>query len=126
VLTSGKVQIRANVDPDGEGPAPSQAKIIATLDAPDFFGEMGLMTGEPRAADVVALTDVDCFRLGKDTFERVVVERPEMANELSETLASRRVNLIAVRDGLDPDARLSRHASERDRILDGIKGFFGL
>jgi small-conductance mechanosensitive channel/CRP-like cAMP-binding protein len=126
VLTSGKVQIRANVDPDGDGPAPAQAKLIATLDAPDFFGEMGLMTGEPRAADVVALTDVDCFRLGKATFERVVVERPEMANELSETLAARRVNLIAVRDGLDPDARLSRHASERDRILDGIKGFFGL
>lgn len=126
VLTSGKVQVRANVDPDGDGPAPAQAKAIAMLEAPDFFGEMGLMTGQPRTADVVALTDVDCFRLGKATFERVVVERPEMANELSETLAARRVNLIAVRDGLDPDARLSRHASERDRILDGIKGFFGL
>jgi small-conductance mechanosensitive channel/CRP-like cAMP-binding protein len=126
VLTSGKVQIRANVDPDGDGPAPSQAKVVATLEAPDFFGEMGLMTGEPRMADVVAMTDVDCFRLGKQTFEHVVVERPEMANELSETLAARRVNLIAVRDGLDATARMSRHASERDRILDGIKGFFGL
>jgi len=126
VLTSGKVQIRANVDPDGDGPLPSQAKIVATLDAPDFFGEMGLMTGEPRTADVVAATAVECFRLGKDTFQHVVVERPEMANELSETLASRRVNLIAKRDGLDPDARLSRHTTERERILEGIKGFFGL
>jgi small-conductance mechanosensitive channel/CRP-like cAMP-binding protein len=126
LLTSGKVQIRANVDPDGSGPIPAQSKIIATLDAPDFFGEMGLMTGEPRMADVVAVTPVECFRLGKDTFQQVVVERPEMADELSETLASRRVNLIAKRDGLDPEARLSRHTSERERILEGIKGFFGL
>jgi CRP-like cAMP-binding protein/small-conductance mechanosensitive channel len=126
VLTSGKAQVRANVDPDGAGPAPAQAKTIATLEAPDFFGEMGLMTGEPRIADVVAITDVECFRLGKETFEHVVLERPEIANELSETLASRRVNLIAMRDGLDADARQSRHSSERDRILQGIKGFFGL
>ena len=72
------------------------------------------------------LGDRHRFRLGKETFEHVVLERPEIANELSETLASRRVNLIAVRDGLDADARLSRHTSERDRILQGIKGFFGL
>lgn len=126
ILKSGTVEVRANVDPDGDGPIPSQAKVIAALHAPDFFGEMGLMTGEPRAADVVAVTDVDCYRLGKATFEQVVVERPQMAEELSETLAARRVDLTARRDGLDPDARISRHASERDRILGGIKGFFGL
>ena len=126
VLTSGAAEVRANVDPDGSGPAPAQAKVVAKLEAPDFFGEMGLMTGEPRAADVCAVTDVDCFRLGKATFERVLLDRPEIANELSENMATRRLELIAVRDGLDNRDRLSRHASERDRILSGIKGFFGL
>ena len=126
VLTTGKAEVRATVDPDGDGPLPAHTKVIATLAAPDFFGEMGLMTGEPRTADVVAVTDVECFRLGKETFQRVLTERPEIANELSDILAARRVNLIAVRDGLDDESRMSRHASERDRILDGIKGFFGL
>jgi small-conductance mechanosensitive channel/CRP-like cAMP-binding protein len=126
VLTSGKVEIRTNVDPDGDGPAPMQAKTVAKLEAPDFFGEMGLMTGEPRAADVCAITDVDCFRLGKETFQQVLLQRPEIANELSENMATRRLELVAVRDGLDQDARSSRHASEADRILSGIKGFFGL
>jgi len=126
VLSTGKAEVRANIDPDGGGPLPSQAKVVATLEAPDFFGEMGLMTGEPRVADVVAVTDVSCFRLGKATFESVLHDRPELANELSDTLAARRINLIEKRDGLDPDARQSRHSAERDRILDGIKGFFGL
>ena len=126
VLTNGTAEVRTNVDPDGDGPEPVHAKTVATLHAPDFFGEMGLMTGEPRAADVIAMTDVDCFRLGKETFECVLLARPEIVNELSEKLATRRVELIAVRDGLDAGERLSRHATERERILDGIKGFFAL
>ena len=126
VMTRGKAEVRSNVDPDGDGPAPMVTKVVARLDAPDFFGEMGLMTGEPRAADVCAISDVECFRLGKETFERVLLERPEIANELSENMVTRRLELIAVRDGLDRETRLSLHASEADRILGGIKGFFGL
>jgi CRP-like cAMP-binding protein len=99
---------------------------VATIHAPDFFGEMGLMTGEPRFADVLATSDVDCYRLGKETFELVLLARPEIVNELSEKLATRRVELLAVREGLDASAKTARHASERDRILRSIKSFFGL
>ena len=62
------------------------------LNAPDVFGEMGLMTGEARAADVIATSDVECFRLGKETFEQVLLNRPEIATELqipAETVRSR-------------------------------------
>src|SRR5215475_15361424 len=85
--------------------------------APDFFGEMGLMTGEPRSSDVIATSDVDCFRLGKDTFKTVLLGRPEIVTELSSKLARRRVELIAARDGLDASAKQQREESERERIL---------
>ncbi|HEY8077773.1 MAG TPA: mechanosensitive ion channel family protein, partial [Labilithrix sp.] len=120
VLTEGTAEIRMKVD-EAKPPV-----VVATIKAPDFFGEMGLMTGEPRTADVVAMTDIDCYRLGKETFQKVLLDRPEIANELSEKLATRRVELIAVRDGLDAAAKTSRQASERERILAGIKSFFGL
>ncbi|HEY0191028.1 MAG TPA: mechanosensitive ion channel family protein, partial [Kofleriaceae bacterium] len=82
VLTSGRAEVQADAGPDGAG------KIrIAQIAAPDFFGEMSLMTGEPRSADVVALEDVECFRLGKETFETVVLARPVIAEELSVKLA---------------------------------------
>jgi CRP-like cAMP-binding protein len=84
------------------------------------------MTGEPRSADVVATSDLDCFRLGRDTFKTVLLGRPEIATELSQKLASRRVELIAARDGLDAGGRQEREASERERILRGIKAFFAL
>ena len=122
VMTSGTAEIR--VIDTGNGSKTQLA--VAQLRAPDFFGEMGLMTGEPRAADVIASTDVDCFRLGKATFESVLLGRPEIVGELSEKLATRRVELIAVREGLDAAAKRAREERERERILGGIKSFFGL
>jgi small-conductance mechanosensitive channel len=119
VMTSGTADIRVVT---GEG----EHATVATITAPDFFGEMGLMTGEPRTADVVATSDVDCFRLGKEAFQQVLLGRPEIVNELSQKLATRRVELMAVREGLDAATMKAREASERDKILGGIKSFFGL
>jgi CRP-like cAMP-binding protein len=126
VMTRGSAEERTTYDPDGEGPAPAENKRIATLHAPDFFGEMGLMTGAPREADVVAVTDVECVRLGKATFEQVLLARPAILEELSQRLAARRLELAALREQLDAAALRSRQASESARILDGIKAFFGL
>ncbi len=127
ILTSGSVEIRATFDPDGpEGPLGATSKVVTKLDAPEVFGEMGLMTGEPRTADVVTLTDVTCFRLGKETFERVLLARPEIADEFSEKLAKQRIELVALRDGLNASEKEARESKERDRILGGIRSFFSL
>jgi len=123
VMTHGSAEIRANVEASAD---PRDQVVVAKVTAPDFFGEMSLMTGEPRSADVVAVGDVDCFRLGKETFETVLLARPEIATELSDKLASRRVELIAAREGLDAGSKRDRQASERDRILRGIRAFFAL
>lgn len=126
ILVKGTVEIRTKFDPDGDGPAPAQTKVVAKLVAPSVFGEMGLMTGEPRSADVVALSDCECYRLERAVFERVLLARPEIAEALSAKLAARRMELIAVREDLDDKTKQAREARERDRILDDIKSFFAL
>ena len=119
ILASGSAEVRMSVDG-------APAKLVAKLEGPDFFGEMGMMTGEPRAADVVATTDVDCYRLDREGFEKIITDRPEIAREMSEHLAKRRVELIAVREGLDADAKHLRESVEQERILGRIQTFFGL
>jgi small-conductance mechanosensitive channel/CRP-like cAMP-binding protein len=118
LLTSGSVEIRPRID--------GISRAVATVEAPDFFGEAGLMTGEPRSADVVAATDVECYRLDKAGFEKIVHDRPEVATQISETVASRRVELIAARDGLDAESKRLRQSMEQERILSKIQEFFGL
>jgi CRP-like cAMP-binding protein len=137
VLVGGSVDIRRHVEgPPGDSRSPASPEpgrnvndkitTVARLDAPGFFGEMGLMTGEPRTADVVAVTDVMCYRLDKPGLQRILDERPEVAEQFSETLARRRLDLTRALEGLDEATRGARMASEKLRILDKIQEFFGL
>lgn len=118
VMTQGRAEIRTNIE--------GTSKFVTTLTAPAFFGEMGLMTGEPRQADVVALEDVECFRLEKEGFQKIIEDRPEIAHEMSAKMAARRVELIAAREELDEQAKKAREARETERILERVQDFFGL
>ena len=82
--------------------------------------------GEPRQADVVALTDIECYRLDKEAFSHIMQARPEVAAEFSRTLAERRIELWSVRDDLTEEEKNQRKASEQERILQRIKEFFAL
>jgi small-conductance mechanosensitive channel len=120
ILDRGEVEVRRRSD-DG-----ATTKTVAKVVAPSFFGEMGLLTGAPRRADVVALSDVECYRLDKEGLEQILRERPEIAEALSKTLASREVGLEEAREGMDEDARRVHTASIEARMLDKIQEFFGL
>jgi small-conductance mechanosensitive channel/CRP-like cAMP-binding protein len=119
ILATGKAEVRVSGE-DGT------TKTVATIEGPSYFGEMGLMAGEPRFASVVAVTDAECYRLDKIGFEKILRERPEIAREISQLLAKRRVEIIAIREGLDAAAQRAREASEQARILERMKSFFGL
>ena len=118
IVAEGTAEVRVSAD--------GEEKAVAKIEAPGFFGEMGLMTGEPRSATVVALTDVDCFRIDKDAFHQILSDRPEIAAEISGMLAQRRVELQAAREDLDAAAKRHRVAAEKQRILSTIQVFFGL
>ena len=53
------------------------------------FGEIGLMTGAPRRATVIATSDVQAYRLDKDAFQQIIVQRPELADTMSDILEKR-------------------------------------
>ncbi len=118
ILARGRVQVLAV-----EG---SISRLVATLEAPDVFGEMGLLTGAPRKADVVAMTDVLCLRLDKEGFQSVLQHRPELAARMSHVMAERRVGLVATQEDLDAEARARRERQEESNILGRIQEFFGL
>lgn len=119
VLTKGRAAVRVHTD-EGE------ERQVAILEAPSFFGEMAVMTGSAREATVIALGDVECLRVDRQDFQGILKNRPEIAKGISEVLATRRVELAAVREGLDSDAKTRRIESESSRILHAIRDFFAL
>ncbi|HBL15542.1 MAG: hypothetical protein A2X36_09780 [Elusimicrobia bacterium GWA2_69_24] len=104
----------------------SSYQTVSTLRPGDFLGEMGLMTGEPRTATVVALSEVGCYRLDRDGFRDVVARRPELAEAISLVLARRRVELESARTGLSAEVRKQRLETEQGDLLSVIRGIFSL
>jgi small-conductance mechanosensitive channel/CRP-like cAMP-binding protein len=119
MIIEGEASVRVAVDGGGE-------REVARLKPGSFFGEMSLMTGERRSATVIAVGDVECYRLDKTAFQEIIRAHPEMAEFVAETLAKRRVELIAVKEGLDAAARERRMAAAKHDLLGRIRGFFGL
>lgn len=96
---------------------------VALLKAGGVFGEMGLMTGEPRRATVTARTDVECLRLDKAALEAVLRARPDLAGELSNIIARRMGELDMVREAASAGRST---APAQDAIRARIRSFFGL
>ena len=90
----------------------------------DYFGEMGLLTGEPPNGEVTALTRAVIYEISKDALSPLLKARPAIAEELSETLASlqlaNRTALDHRTDGEQGEAGLA------DRVAATIRRLFSL
>jgi CRP-like cAMP-binding protein len=59
------------------------------LGAGDYFGEMSLLDGAPRSADVVAVGDVLTLTIDRPGFAKLLRAEPAIAQALLSTLAAR-------------------------------------
>ncbi|MDI6786669.1 MAG: mechanosensitive ion channel family protein [bacterium] len=81
VIESGKVEV--SVIHKGE------RKVLAQLGESDFFGEMSLLTGERRSADVTTLEDTIFLEICKKDFAFILSREPKLAEEMSKILVKR-------------------------------------
>jgi len=65
-------------------------KDLATLMAGDFFGEIGLLTGEVRSATCKAVTPCALYELKRKDFETVIVTCPAVQAAVKKVEAKRR------------------------------------
>ena len=77
VILDGEVR----VDP------PKGRRVI--LKAGDYFGEMALLDGAPRSADITALGEVTLMVIARAAFSKLLRSEPPIAQVLLRTLAGR-------------------------------------
>ena len=63
--------------------------ILAMLNAGDFFGEMSLLDGESRSANVIALENTEVLSLNRNDFLDVLNDYPKIAIQLLKEMTSR-------------------------------------
>ncbi len=99
---------------------------LATLEAPNVFGEMGLLTGQARGATVVAETEVLCYRLDKAGFDTTLKARPALVEQLSRVVAARQMANDATLQGLGADLRARSASTRTAELVRRIKSFFAI
>ncbi len=75
------VEGTANVVRDGE--------TISRRGPGEFFGEIAMIDGRPRAATVVAETEMTCVVLHQGSLRKLVMTEPQVAWALVQSLAAR-------------------------------------
>jgi small-conductance mechanosensitive channel/CRP-like cAMP-binding protein len=92
ILMHGKAEVVASAAAaDGEFH-------VADLEAPSFFGEMSLLTDEPRSATVRAATDAELLVVEREGFQRLFHSRPGLAEAVSRAVVEHRTELESRRE----------------------------
>jgi CRP-like cAMP-binding protein len=97
-------------------------QIVGTLREGDFFGEMGLLTGEPRSATVIAKEETQVLQIGKFCLKPILDNNPALINTLGKIIEERR-EMLAQKEQHHDKAKVG----EQDKtVFKSIRKFFGL
>lgn len=78
IVLSGKVSVSA-----------ANGELLAYISSGNYFGEMSLLTGEPRSATITAITDTETFVLDKDDFDVILEKYPSISIAMSKIMSQR-------------------------------------
>jgi CRP-like cAMP-binding protein len=89
MIDSGEVDVLSQKGAGGPSEGTSGERRIARLGPGETFGEMALLTGEPRVATVLAIGPVKAWKISKDDFDRLVHASPELAGAVKDLMDRR-------------------------------------
>lgn len=116
IVERGQVRIEANI----EGAA--NPHVISVLGRGEFFGEMSMLTGETRAASVIAIEETEVLVLERERFAPLLESNPNLAERISQVLTARRNTLRQAQGNSLP----SPTSVDPDELLTRIRRFFSL
>jgi small-conductance mechanosensitive channel/CRP-like cAMP-binding protein len=99
---------------------------IGTFGPGFYFGEMSLLTGEPRRATIAAVEDTDLLVIGKEEFQEIIAAHPKVADKLSKAIEKRRAEIERefAEAGDNKAAAAVEEEYSRENVLKKIKEFF--
>jgi len=97
---------------------------VGRLGPGDFFGEMALLTGEPRGATITTITTSQIYEVRKEHIQPVIERYPDMKSDLSRILTRRELENLRRRN--EHYASVDEERNLAARLLSKITDFFGM
>lgn len=115
IILDGTAEVRVRQD--------GLSSAVASLQGGQFFGEMSLLTGEPRTATVLALTPLKVVAISKQALSQVVQEDRSLVDRISEVVARRHVEMAATKEQLSRESAKLALASQKQSLMARIQNF---
>lgn len=96
IIRHGNVKVTASLQNDSD--SDSDEIVLSFLSKGDYFGEMSLITGDPRSASIIAEDDVDLWQLSKSDFDSIILKNPDITLTLTHMLSQRLKNANKARE----------------------------
>ncbi|MEM6573537.1 MAG: cyclic nucleotide-binding domain-containing protein, partial [Pseudomonadota bacterium] len=106
--------------PDGQ-----QAIRVGQIEAGEFFGEMSLLTGEPRGATIRAATPVLTLEITKPVMQQLLTDRPVLMERISELVARRQQATRQAKDQQINELATTDDGNGAAQLIQKIRAFFG-
>jgi small-conductance mechanosensitive channel/CRP-like cAMP-binding protein len=124
IIRSGETGRELYVIRRGEVVIKVGSQELARLGPGDFVGELALLTGKERTANIVASDETEVFEIDEHMFKDVIQKEPKIAEEISRIVAERQAELDARVTGMPSTDHRTRSATTE--ILGKIRSLFGL
>jgi small-conductance mechanosensitive channel len=98
-----------------------EEKVINQLKENDYFGEMSLLTGEPRTATVTAVEETEVLQIGKAALKPIFEANPDLVKSVCEMVEKRKMLLES-----PMEEKQGEKIKREDGVMSSIKKFFGL
>ncbi len=115
LLLEGRLEVKV---PNAEG----KSVAVASIWPGDIVGEMSLLTGAPRSADVFSATSALMIEIEKDDISPILERRPQLIQNISDVLAQRAAHNERVKSGADQDKNTSENSKNIAKKI--LKFFF--
>ena len=124
IIAEGVVEVSINISVvEKSGETKSSSNIVATLSDGDYFGEMALLCGEKRTANIKAKTDVVLYEINRETIKVFMKQYPDFARQLSTAIIERNSeNEITKTEAID---ELNKKENEISEFMKAFKTFLG-
>jgi len=104
---------------------PDNGRVRVAQNTPgQTFGEMSLLTGEPRSATVIAATDLVAFEVSKEHVQELLLRRPQIAEQISAVAAERQLGLRQAAATTAPTEQVAERQHVGRQILEKMMQFF--
>ncbi|MGA9755692.1 MAG: mechanosensitive ion channel family protein [Desulfobaccales bacterium] len=99
---------------------------VAHIQPGGFFGEMALLTGEPRAASAQAETELICYEISKEILIPIFQESPELLEKISAVMAARKIRLRKIEAATSAQTGDGEEETTTHWLLQNMRNFFGI